>query len=395
MLDLVRYNVLTALRNSSLSIWVLAFPLILSTLFMVMFSNMSSGASATNIAVGLVADGNLNDAPGLGELLDELSHERDGEDPLLSLTSYGSVSEAERDLLDGDVEAFVTVGGDGVPVMHVHPYQGASSRVSIVQTVLDRYVEQSATVSVLAARDASFAADPAAISRLVEDLAGDEAGTETLPVLRVDPSEFARYYYAMLGFSSIMASNVAALLVERVRANLAPVGVHFQVSAAHPVKQVAAAFLASWLIGFCALMAASVYAGAVAGVSFGGREALLPLACAACSLMACAIGATAGSIPWISLNAKDALLSVLTLVLSLPTGLFGEPALEFSNWMEAHLPALQAANPAVQASNAFYSLAYYDSLAPFAQTLGAIAVIAAALFAAAALFMRRQRYAHL
>ena len=98
---------------------------------------------------------------------------------------------------------------------------------------------------------------------------------------------------------------------------------------------------------------------------------------------------------WRSLLSGDLRSAFITLALSLPAGLYGDPAMALSDWLTAHLPWLQTINPAVQATNAFYTLTYYDSLAPFAATLATLGAMAAVLFGASAFFMRRQRYASL
>ena len=66
-----------------------------------------------------------------------------------------------------------------------------------------------------------------------------------------------------------------------------------------------------------------------------------------------------------------------------------------SPMLSANFPLVQLANPAVQVGEAFYRLTFYDSLAPFAGSLATLVAISAVLFAVAALFMRRQRYAYL
>ena len=219
--------------------------------------------------------------------------------------------------------------------------------------------------------------------------------TERLSVLRTESSEFARYYYAMLGFSSLMGAQVALLLVVTKRADGSPEGARRQLGALSPVRQLAAALLAAWIVVFACLVVALIYIRLVADVSFGGREGLAVAACAACALVSCAIGTLIGSIPRLSTSAKDVICTIATMGLSLPAGLFGTPSLELADWLSLHLPWAQAMNPAVQVGEAFYRLAFYDSLAPFAQSVGTLLAISAALFAVAALFMRRQRYAAL
>ena len=52
-------------------------------------------------------------------------------------------------------------------------------------------------------------------------------------------------------------------------------------------------------------------------------------------------------------------------------------------------------NPLWQIAHSFFSLLYYDSLEPFAQSCGALLAMTVALVAVATLRMRRQRYEHL
>ncbi len=397
MLSLAGYHIRAMLRNNGILIWVVAFPIILATLFMVMFDGMMSNQQAGAIAVGVLADGNYQApaAESLRAMLGALAEEGPGEEAFLALTSYADADEANDALIAREVEVLVTVDADGAPQMSVPPNSLNSTHEAMVQAVLDRYLQSEAAVSELARNDPAALASPEAVAALTADLMGDEAQTAEVSVLRVDPSEMARFYYALLGFSTAMGANVASVLTERLKANLSPVGARCQMSSMQPARQLGAVLIASWVIVFCCLMAAFCYIRFVANVSFAGREALASVACAACALVSCALGMALWALPWLSANVKDAVLTVGVLVLALPAGLYGEPALGLSDWLTQHMPWLQAINPSVQAANAFYALTYYDSLVPFFQTLGTILAIAAVLFAVAALCMRRQRYASL
>ena len=63
--------------------------------------------------------------------------------------------------------------------------------------------------------------------------------------------------------------------------------------------------------------------------------------------------------------------------------------------VSANFPVLDYVNPAVQISQAFYSIMYYDSLAPMVGHLVVLLVMALVLFALSAQSLRRQRYASL
>lgn len=158
---------------------------------------------------------------------------------------------------------------------------------------------------------------------------------------------------------------------------------------------VAGGVVASWAVVFACLVVALLYIRLVAGVTLGGREGLAAAACAVCALASCSIGTVIGAIPRVSTGAKDVALTILTMGMSLPAGLFGTPSQQLADWLDAHVPAVQLINPAVQVGEAFYRLTFYDSLLPFGATIAVLIAISVILFGIAAVFMRRQRYAAL
>ena len=58
---------------------------------------------------------------------------------------------------------------------------------------------------------------------------------------------------------------------------------------------------------------------------------------------------------------KGGLLRAIVCFASLFAGLYGSPVMKLADAMNATVPALQFVNPAVQISQAFYSIMYYDT----------------------------------
>ena len=76
-------------------------------------------------------------------------------------------------------------------------------------------------------------------------------------------------------------------------------------------------------------------------------------------------------------------------------GLYGSPVMKLADAMNATMPALQFVNPAVQISQAFYSIMYYDTYQRTIEYVLVLLAMTAVLFAVSFLFIRRQRYASL
>lgn len=395
MLTQIYYNIRMTLRSTGVVIWCFAFPLIMATIFMTMFAGMQSNQSTHTIKLGVVEDTGWQDATGLRTLLEELAHPSDAEDevPLLALTGYADRAAAEAGVRAGAVDTALVIDANSTEHLLVAPSDAGSTDQAIVQTILDRYLQGEELAGALAKHDPAARANAEARAALAENLSGEQAATAELSVLREPPSELSRFYYALLGYSCIMCSTIAQTLIDRTRIAATPEGSRRQVGALSPARQLAAALVASWLIVMASMMLAVAYFYVVAGISFGGRVWLTPVACGACALVSCALGAFVGALPGTQAGVKDALITIATLALSLPAGLFGTPALEVANWLSQHMPLVQLLNPAVQATEAMLSLTFYDSLAPFASACGALLAIAALLGAGALIFMRRQRYA--
>ena len=124
-------------------------------------------------------------------------------------------------------------------------------------------------------------------------------------------------------------------------------------------------------------------------------NAKVVLGLAVAALMTTSLGALIGAMPAIPLAAKGGVLTGITCLLSLFAGLYGTPALHLADQIAREAPWAAAINPAKQVTDLFYSLYVYTDLEPFFQTIGVLLVITAIFALAAALLMRRQRYASL
>ena len=397
------------LRQRDVLIWVVAFPLVLATLFHIMFANFDEYYRAEPASCAVVADNNFNAdrAVFFREMLDEVSAPGDGQ--VLAVTKVESLEDAREAVLAGDASAVITLDEEGLPSMEVSPLATSTLDQSIVRTVLDRYrqtyeemkrafMAQPGAADMQAAPTdaelAAFASTPG-IEQAAEAFMSDVAKTRQVDVLRVQSSPTVRYYYALLGFASLMSITVAIFAVSGVRANTSAVGARRQVSATSPARQLAVAMAASFVVVFGCLLLAFCYLRFALGVEFGGRDGLAVVALAACALMSVGLGAVFGALPKIPLPGKVGLATGVTCLCALFAGLYGEPAMQLADQMAKTAPWAGYLNPAVQAASAFYDLTYYDALEPFFATLVVLFIMAAVFFLVAALLMRRQNYERL
>ena len=430
------HTVRMLVRQRDILIWVVAFPLILATLFHVMFSHFDEYYRADPVDCVVVADDNYTSerAVFFREMIGELS-KPGSDEQLLNVTEVESADEAQQAVLSGAAAASMSLDDEALPSLQVSPLATSTLDQTVVRTVCDRYrqiygeMKQSFLNQASGGTDnagaegalreggsgsglpdgvspdgsgfassgddiSAFAQSPEA-AQAAKAFVSDAVKTQQVSVLRTGSSGTVRYYYALLGFAAVMSITTAIAAVSAARANTAAVGARRQVSAMSPARQLFVCVAASFTVSFAALFLAFLFMRWVLGVDFGGREGLAVAALAVCALMATGLGAVIGAVPKIALPGKMGIATGLTCFCSLFAGLYGEPAMQLADHVAQNAPWASLVNPAVQAANAFYDLTYYDSLEPFCSTLAVLAVMAVVFFAAAAVLMRRQNYERL
>ena len=187
-----------------------------------------------------------------------------------------------------------------------------------------------------------------------------------------------------------MGTTVTMVAVQGIMAS-SPLGAR-RVLAGLPRWQVLTATLtASWACVLVCLLIAFAFIAAVVGVDFGPHVGLCLVALGAASLMSSAAGAALGSAG----RAGIGVVSAITCLLSLFTGLYGPGAQSVANAVEHNAPLLAQANPLWQASHCFYSLLYYDSLEPFARSCAVLAGMTGLFLAIALIRARRMTHERL
>ena len=407
------HTVRMLLRRRDVLIWVVLFPLALATLFQIMFSNFDEYYRVEPASCVVVDDENYRSPQAMffREMLNAVSEH--GDDQVLSVSMVATPDEGRAAVLAGDAAACITVDNEGLPSMQVSPLSVSSTTgsldQSIVRAVLDQYrqtyAEMKQTFTALPLAQGmqvapsqegfeSLAATPG-MQEAASAFMSDAVKTQQVDVLRVESSSTIRYFYALMGFASLMSITVAICAVSATRANTSAVGARRQVAGVSPAKQMAVTMAASFVAVFGCLLLAFAYMRFVLGVEFGGRDGLTVVAIATCALMSTALGAAIGAIPSMPTPGKEGLATGITCLCALFAGLYGEPSMQLADQIAQNAPWAALINPAAQAANAFYDLTYYDSLAPFFLTMCVLLAMAAAFFAVAAVLMRRQNYERL
>lgn len=160
----------TQLRRPGTLVWVLAFPIILCTIFLFMFSGLSTDGMPDPVPVAVVADSNWRGSS-FSQVVDALSGRSTGE-ALLDVTEVASAGEARGVVEAGQAVGYLAVDAAGTPSLALaqDAAGGLASGAfeadrSILDAVTSSYVRNEALVKAIAQKDPSVLSDPAALAR--------------------------------------------------------------------------------------------------------------------------------------------------------------------------------------------------------------------------------------
>ena len=383
MFNTIITTVKTLLRRPSTWVWGALFPIVLSTMFMFMFANLSSDGTVDPVPVAVVAD-EAWDASTFKGVATSLAKE--GGDQLLEIHELDDAADANRALKAGEVAGIYTVDDAGTPKLTLLSSYGSSRATSvltdrsILETVASSYTQNAKLMSQIAQDN------PAAL----------EGGTRRVSLTRTTPDGTVIYYYALFGLVAMMSAEFAALSVVDLQPNLSGLGARRCVGGLSKTASLTGIFVGSWLVSFASMTIAIGYVRLVVGVDFGGREGLCLVGGAASALAATGLGLFVGTLPVKGGKAsKSGILTGFATTCALFAGLYGEPAMALADDVARACPAECWLNPVKLICDMFNRLYFFEDLGPFAVRAGALVLMTLVFVAAATLIFGRSRYEHL
>lgn len=211
-------------REKSLFIWSLAFPILMATIFMFMFANLDGAMEFDPVPTGVVADEAWGASPfsAVAEALGER-----GDDQLLDVRRFADGEAAASALVDGEVMGVFSVDEDGEPVLSLAPglQIGQTTDMdaidrSILESVVGTYVRDADLMTSVARENPGAFADP---SRL-EAMFSSVDATEEVSLTHAAPKESVRFYYALFAMAALFGAQIAVVAVCWTQPNLSPLG---------------------------------------------------------------------------------------------------------------------------------------------------------------------------
>lgn len=375
------YELRQLFRQKPVLYWNLLFPIVLSTLFYIGFSGLSSGETFSAIPVAVVLE-NTDTDTSLKDILDSLN--APGEETLLDIV-YTTQEEALSLL---EQEEIIGILHEASPVT-LSVSSGMSNK-QLEQSILASFTEQfTLQYGALAqiAREHPENSDQA-MKLLMQDT---RYNTET-SFADGDMDQKISYFFNLIAMSCLFASMSGVQLAIRNQANLSPIGARRGISPVPKFISLFGALCATFLFQFLCVGVGLIYITVFLKINFGKEMGYVLFTTLLGCITGVSYGFCIGCVSHISESVKSGLQMAVTMVLCFLSGLMVG---NIRILIEKICPWWNRINPAALISDSFYALTVYQSHHRYFINSATLLALSALFCFAGFLLVRREKYAAL
>lgn len=369
------YTFKTTIKNKSLIIWTLIFPIGLATFMYMAFGNLYETEEIFHaIPVAMVVE---EENQALQGTLSVLS--ASGEDQLLDLDIM-SETDALKALEDEEIVGIIYV--NTVPRLVV---EESSYKATVIQTILDEYMKMQSVINDIAEKN------PENLQGAVEAMMSESEVYTEISTSEGNQNIYTNYFYAIFAMSCLFGSFATVEKVSKLQANISTLGMRRGVSPCSKGISILSEFLSSMTVQFVVEIITLIYLE-ILGVELGDRYLAILGILLLGSAIGVALGAIVGSIPKGGEGLKVGLAVSISMALSVMADLV---AAGVKDIIEHKAPIINRINPAALITDSFYALNVYEGYERYARNMLTLLVMTVLLLGISFMILRRNKYASL
>ncbi|HOV40288.1 MAG TPA: ABC transporter permease [Oscillospiraceae bacterium] len=366
--DIFKCRFKSLLREKSGFFWTLAFPLILSTLFFLAFSNLNKIDKFEKIKIA-VAD---------------IQKAGDGFNAALRNSGLFEVSQmdleqAKKLLSEGDINGYIKCKSANDFELFV---QKSDFEESIIKMFLDSYRSSYSSAEKI------IASNPASAKDVINLLSEEKTYINEMP--SGNGNSTVIYFYSLIAMVCMLSSTYGCSEVIKIQADQSTCAARINVSPSHKLKVFMASISAAFIFEFFVTLIVTAYIKFVLRIDFGTSMAFILLLCAAGCFAGISLGAMIGALVKKPEQVKIGALVSVTMFFSFLSGLMYE---NMKYIIQKNAPALAFINPVSLVCDGFYSLYYYDTFDRYFLNVSILAAMGILFSAVTYFVLRRQKYA--
>lgn len=356
--------------------WTLLFPIVLSTLFFMAFSNLNQDAKFKPVSIAIVNNEAYQKNDSFKNMMDQLSK---GDDKTFSV-QYVTKEKADTLLKNSKIDAFIEL----TPKITLSVKSSGFGQ-SITRVCLDQYNQFTTAIEQIIKQN------PAVMQTdFANHISDDQSYIKDVPISKSSPDNTLTYYFALIAMASLYGAFWGLKEVTDIQADMSAQAARVNVTPIHKLKIFLINSLAAWVINIVELLLLLCYMQFVLKINLGQQFGYILLICVVSSFTGISMGAFIAALVKKNEGLKIAVLIGGTMVCSFLAGLM------YSNMkyiVATNAPILSYLNPANLVADSFYALYYYDTLTRFYTNIGILAVFAAVFCTVTYFILRRQKYA--
>ena len=184
----LKYELLTILRTKALVFWLVIFPIALGSFFKLAFTGIYEKTTKFSSVPAAVVMEKQDET--FKATIDSVS---EGDDALLDVTYIDSVDEAEKLLLDGEIEG-ILIKGDTLTLT----VAGEGMNETILKAFTDRYLLSEAIIT-----DAFTNGGPEKGAEAAKALSQEVSAVSDIEMTKGNTDNLAQYYYNLLAMVAL------------------------------------------------------------------------------------------------------------------------------------------------------------------------------------------------
>lgn len=345
IIHLYLYRLKILLKNRSLIFWTCLFPLIIATVYFLIFYNASEDKELFNVPIAIQE---VNETKSVGDYLSSIKSK---EGISLFLVTYVSSAEGESLLLNDMVDAYISYDDN----FNINSRE--SNNKSLLKTYLDIYLEKveiknEVKDTLLQEKEISGILQEKEVSGAFHDKTWNYVTYEA-----VTNSSKSLYFYAVIAFACILGSNWGFKEMMDFYGDGSFIGLKIQISTMEKKYLILSNITAIMTIHFSSVLILLFYLVEVLNVIVKRNTPIMILIVFLGSFVGITIGASIFMLLQTNKRVKRAVLNTFIIVGGILSGLF-YPNVNY--YIIKKVPMIHYLNPASLITNTFYNLLYKE-----------------------------------
>ena len=378
-----KYTLKTLLKNKSLIFWTFAFPIILSLLFNLAFSNIEKSEKLEAFDVAVVKTEEFEKDNIFKNTFETLS-DKNNKDRLFNV-QYITEENAKELLQNDKIVGYVIVKQD--------EYKIVTATNGINETILKYVVDEISDTSKMINKMTEIEiekgnVDLNKIATHIKSLLDDE----TVSIKDISSNNLSYMlieFYTLIAMTCLYGGVVVMEAMNQTLANMTSIGKRVGISPIKKSKIILSAILASYAIELIGVSLLMLFTTFVLKVDFGNNLPLIILLSLVGTLAGLAIGLFISVIVKVNENTKVGIIIAISMALSILSGMTG---VVLKYIIDKNIPIINKINPASIITDGFYSLYYYDTLDRYIMNIISLLIFSFVFIIISGIILRRQKY---